>query len=195
MLGLQPPKSFLEELAVTENRSTDTPHAGALPVLDRFDATHAQMRHWLAELQSLVNHLEQQGWDTWGRDHARSVIDFFSNTARQHHADVDRQVLPLIVGRGDAVLETNVDRLRQDQGWLEENWRELLVQLQPVAEGFGGYDIDMLRHAADVYAALLLEHLALEKGLVYPAARASADVQIQGAAMRRAQNESAVPLR
>ncbi|MDB5820954.1 MAG: hypothetical protein JWQ11_4594, partial [Rhizobacter sp.] len=184
-----------EELAVTDIRSTDTPTAGALPVLDRFDATHAQMRYWLAELQTLVNHLDAQGWDTWGRDHARSVIDFFSGTARQHHVDVDRQVLPLVVGRGDAALETNVDRLRQDQGWLEENWRELLVQLQPVAEGFGGYDIDTLRHVADVYAALLLEHLALEKGLLYPAARASADVQMQGAAMRRAQNEAAIPLR
>ena len=104
--------------------------------------------------------------------------------------DIDRQVFPLIVGRGDEFIETSVDRLRQDQGWLEENWREVLAQLQPVAEGFGGYDIDMLRHASDVYAALLVEHLALEKGLVFPAARASASVQIQGAEMRRASNES-----
>ncbi len=175
---------------MTESRSTDIPVAGALPVLDRFDATHEQMRYWLAELQGLVNHMEDRGWDNWARDHARSIIDFFSGTARQHHLDVDRQVFPLIVGRGDEVIETNVDRLRQDHGWLEENWRELLAQLQPVAEGFGGYDIDMLRHSADVYAALLLEHLALEKGLVYPAARASADVQIQGAEMRRAKSEA-----
>ncbi len=113
------------------------------------------------------------------------MIDFFSHTARQHHIDVDRQVCPLITGRGDASLETSVDRLRQDQGWLEENWREVLAQLQPVAEGFGGYDIDMLRHAADVYAALLLEHLALEQSAVFPAARASANTQMQATEMRR----------
>jgi len=165
---------------VNEPRSNDT-----LPMLDRFDATHDQMRYWLGELQTLVNHMEDRGWDTWARDHARSVIDFFSHTARQHHADVDRQIFPLVAGRGDPTLDTSVDRLRQDQGWLEENWREVLAQLQPVAEGFGGYDVDMLRHAADVYAALLLEHLALEQGSVFPAARASADSQRKGGEVRR----------
>jgi len=113
------------------------------------------------------------------------VIDFFSHTARQHFIDVDRQVCPLITGRGDASIEISVDRLRQDQGWLEENWREVLAQLQPVAEGFGGYDIDMLRHAADVYAALLIEHLALEQSHVFPAARASAHTQLQAIESRR----------
>ena len=170
---------------MNEFRSNDTPTTGALPVLDRLDATHEQMRYWLGELQSLVNHMEDRGWDTWARDHARSVIDFFSHTARQHHIDVDRQVCPLITGRGDASIEAGVDRLRQDQGWLEENWREVLAQLQPVAEGFGGYDIDMLRHASDVYAALLLEHLALEQELVFPAARASADTQLRATELRR----------
>ena len=116
---------------MNEARSNDTPIANALPVLDRLDATHEQMRYWLGELQTLVNHMEDRGWDTWARDHARSVIDFFSHTARQHHLDVDRQIFPLITGRGDASLETSVDRLRQDQGWLEENWREVLAQLQP----------------------------------------------------------------
>ena len=170
---------------MNDSRSNDTPIAGALPVFDRLDATHEQMRYWLGELQSLVNHMEDRGWDAWARDHARSVIDFFSHTARQHHIDVDRQVCPLITGRGDASIETSVDRLRQDQGWLEENWREVLAQLQPVAEGFGGYDIDMLRHASDVYAALLIEHLALEQGLVFPAARASATTQMMATEMRR----------
>ena len=170
---------------MNDSRSNDTPIAGALPVLDRFDAMHDQMRYWLGELQNLVNHMEDRGWDNWARDHARSVIDFFSHSARQHHIDVDRQVCPLITGRGDASIESSVDRLRQDQGWLEENWREVLAQLQPVAEGFGGYDVDMLRHAADVYAALLTEHLALEQSAVFPAARASADTQLKAHELRR----------
>ena len=75
---------------MNESRSNDTPVAGALPILDRLAATHTQMRYWLGELQSLVNHMEDRGWDTWARDHARSVIDFFSHTARQHYFDVDR---------------------------------------------------------------------------------------------------------
>ena len=171
---------------MNEPRSNDT-----LPMLDRFDATHDQMRYWLGELQTLVNHMEDRGWDTWARDHARSVIDFFSHTARQHHVDVDRQLFPLVSGRGDASVDASVDRLRQDQGWLEENWREVLAQLQPVAEGFGGYDVDMLRHAADVLAALRLEYLALEEGSVFPAARASADTQMQATEMRRGELSAA----
>lgn len=176
---------------MNESRFDDSHVTGALPVLNRLDATHAQMRYWLDELQRLVNHMEDHGWDLWARDHARSVIDFFGHTVRQHHVDVDRQVLPLVTGRGNAAIDSNIDRLRQDQGWLEENWREVQAQLQPVAEGFGGYDIDMLRHAADVYAALLLEHLAIENSLVFPAARACANIQIQGAATRRAHAEAA----
>ena len=52
---------------MNETRSNDTPVTSALPVLDRLDATHEQMRYWLGELQSLVNHMEDRGWDTWAR--------------------------------------------------------------------------------------------------------------------------------
>ena len=138
----------------------------------------------------LVSHMETRGWDTWARDQARAIIEFFSNTARQHYTDIDKQVFPLVVGRGDQAIETNVDRLRQDHGWLEENWRELLAQLQPVAEGFSGYDTDTLRHAATVYTALLCDRMTLEKGSVYPAACASAEVQIQGEQVRLAESEN-----
>ena len=157
---------------MNEPRSNDT-----LPMLDRFDATHDQMRYWLGELQTLVNHMEDRGWDTWARDHARSVIDFFSHTARQHHLDVDRQIFPLVSGRGDASLDTSVDRLRQDQGWLEENWREVLAQLQPVAEGFGGYDVDTLRRAAEIFTDVLREKVEREKSLLPPAERALAEAK------------------
>ena len=175
---------------MTDTRPTD-PAAGTAPVLERLASTHEQIRYWLGELQGLVDHMEQEGWDTWARDKARAVIDFFSHTGRQHHLDVDRQVLPLVAGRGDESVETDVERLRTDHGWIDEDWSELRAQLQPVAEGFGGYDVDMLRHAADVYAALLLEYLALEEGSVFPAARASADTQMQATEVRRGELSAA----
>jgi len=175
---------------VTDPRPTEPSRAGAAPVLDRIESTHEQMRYWLAELQSLVNHMEDRGWDTWARDHARSVIDFFCTTARQYHQEVDRQVFPLIAGKGDRQLDHNIDQLRQDQGWLEEAWSELHAQLQPVAEGFGGYDTDVLRHSADVFAALLLDHLAREQQFICPAARASAELLLQAAEQRRASRSS-----
>ena len=173
---------------MNEIRSNDTPLASALPVLDRLDATHEQMRYWLGELQTLVNHMEDRGWDTWARDHARSVIDFFSRAARQHHQDIDRQVLPLAAARGGGDPDTlnAIERLRQNHGWIEENWSELFAQLQPVAEGFGGCDPDTLRHGAEMYDALLREHVELEKVLLYPAARAQVEAEGRGEATRRA---------
>jgi hypothetical protein len=160
---------------VTDPRPTVSPPgvAAARTLMDGLDATHDQMRYWLDELKTLVAHLDEQGWDTWSRDHARSLIDFFGGAARRHHREVDRQVLPLVSGSGDSRMEAHVDQLRQDHGWLDESWSELNAQLQPVAEGFGGYDIDTLRQVASVYDGLLREQLAREKDVV-PAARASA---------------------
>ena len=161
---------------MTDQRPTDSPPgstAGARTIMDSLETTHEQMRYWLDELKALVDHLDEQGWDTWSRDHARSIIDFFGGTARRHHWEVDRQVLPLVSGRGDSAIEAHVDQLRQDHGWLDESWSELNAQLQPVAEGFGGCDIDTLRQAASVYDGLLREQLAREKEVVVPAARAS----------------------
>jgi hemerythrin-like domain-containing protein len=174
---------------VTDTRPNDPSAAGTKPVLDRLESTHDQMFYWLDELKSLVDHMELQGWDTWARDHARSVIDFFSKTARQHHMDIDRQVLPLVAARGDAdsSIQTGIERMRQDHGWIDENWSELLAQLQPVAEGFGGYDLDTLRQVADVFDTLLREHIELEKSLLYPA-RAQAEAEGQGEATRRAES-------
>jgi hemerythrin-like domain-containing protein len=172
---------------VTDTRPSDPSPAGTATLLDRLEPMHDQMLYWLDELKNLVDHLESQGWDTWSRDHARSVIDFFSHTARQHHQDIDRQVLPLVAARAsaDAAVQTGIERMRQDHGWIDENWSELLAQLQPVAEGFGGYDPDTLQRAAEMFDTLLREHLELEKGLLYPA-RAQAEAEGRGEASRRA---------
>jgi hemerythrin-like domain-containing protein len=176
---------------VTDTRPNDASAAGKKPVLDRLESMHEQMFYWLDELKSLVGHMEQQGWDTWARDHARSTIDFFSKTARPHHQEIERQVLPLLAARGDADPEvrTGIERMRQDHGWIDENWSELLAQLQPVAEGFSGYDLDTLRQAAEVFDTTLREHVALEKSLLYPA-RAQVEAEGQGDATRRAESAS-----
>jgi len=165
---------------VTDTRPTD-PAAGTAPVLERLESTHEQIRYWLDELQGLVDHMEREGWDTWARDKARAVIDFFSHTGRQHHLDVDRQVLPLVAGRGDETIETDVERLRTDHGWIDEDWGELRTQLQPVAEGFGGYDVDTLRRAAEIFTDVLREKVEREKSLLPPAERALAEAKDRGA--------------
>jgi hemerythrin-like domain-containing protein len=159
---------------VTDPRSASTtapPGANATPLPAA--AAHPQVRHWLGQLDELVDHMARDGWDGWARERARAVIDFFGHTGRQLRRDEELLLFPLVAGRGDAALDAKVERLLQDHGWLEENWGELVSELRPIAEGFGTTDADVLRHAAEVYAANWLEHLDLVERVIHPAALAA----------------------
>ena len=72
-------------------------------------------------------------------------------------------------------LESWLQRLQQDHGWLEEDWIELSPLLQAVAEGQNVYDVDTLRDGVNVFVNLYHEHIALEDSMVYPAARKQAE--------------------
>ena len=147
------------------------PALPTLPPLQRLDRCHHKMVEMLADLTQLVDHLASQGPDVATRGRALAVCKFFSNTARQHHADEETLVFPLLIRSGDASLTRHVLRLQQDHGWLEEDWLEIAPNLQAVAYGHSGYDLDSLRQAVAVFSALHQEHLALEETLIYPEAR------------------------
>ena len=161
---------------MTDPRSTSTTapdgaHATSQPL--PASQAHPQVRHWLQQLDELVEHMDQSGWDGWARERARQVMDFFGPAGRQQRRDEEQLLFPLVAGRGDAALDSKVERLLQDHGWLEENWAELVSELRPIAEGFGTTDVALLRHAADVYAALWNEHLELVERVIHPAALAA----------------------
>ena len=67
-------------------------------------------------------------------------------------------------------------RLKQDHGWMEQDWRELEPQLRGVADGQVGLDLDKLREDTRVFTALSHDHMALEESLIYPQARARLSV-------------------
>lgn len=148
------------------------PQAPALPPMEALDRTHHQMLQVLADLTTLVDHLESQGVDPAARTRAQAICRFFDDTARQHHADEETLVFPALVRKGDKALIQHVLRLQQDHGWLEEDWLELEPQLQAVAQGYSWYELDGLRAGVGVFAALYQEHIALEESMIYPAARA-----------------------
>jgi hemerythrin-like domain-containing protein len=140
--------------------------------MEALDRTHHQMLQVLADLSSLVDHLESQGVDPDARTGAQAICRFFAETARQHHANEETLVFPLLVRQGDKDLIQHVLRLQQDHGWLEEDWLELEPQLQAVAQGYSWYELDGLRAGVGVFTALYQEHIALEESMIYPAARA-----------------------
>jgi hemerythrin-like domain-containing protein len=147
---------------------------------DVLDVCHRQMIFTLGKLAALVSALQSRGPDAEVRALAAEIVRFFSTTSHDHHEDEERHVFPKLLATGEPELVQAVQRLQQDHGWLEEDWLELSPHLAAVAAGQSWYDLDLLREGADVFIALLHEHIALEESLVYPSARAQLRVSERG---------------
>lgn len=157
-----------------------------LPAMDALDRTHHKVITTLGDLTALIDHLERHGIDDAARRSAKAIRKFFADTASQHHIEEETQVFPALLRKGDPTLVHHVKRLQQDHGWLEEDWLELAPQLQAVAEGHSGYEIDGLRQGVAVFTALYHEHIALEESLVYPEARRQLAAEADGRKQRAA---------
>ncbi len=142
-----------------------------LPEFEALDQAHRAALEMLRSFQALVARLADQGLDDGARADARAILAFFNGPGRHHHEEEGRHVFPGLLASSDVELVAHVRRLQQDHGWLEEDWRELEPHVQAVADGYNGYDLPLLSAALPVFEALYREHIALEEGVVYPAAR------------------------
>lgn len=147
------------------------PPVPPLPPFEALDRTHHQVLEVLKQFDRLLEHVDDNGADEVARASAAEIIEFFAGHARQHHADEEAHIFPPLLRSEDANLVQQVQRLQQDHGWLEEDWRELSPQIEAIAQGYNWYDLAMLRQALPVFTALYEEHIALEESLIYPAAR------------------------
>lgn len=141
------------------------------PTFEALDDTHRQVMAMIERMQQLVDDVDRLGVDLAARKNAADICDFFDLTARAHHAAEEQFVFPDLLVSGDAALVQHVQRLQQDHGWLEEDWRELQPQLLTLAEGYNGFDLDFLRAAIPIFADLYRDHIALEETIVYPESR------------------------
>lgn len=142
---------------------------GAFAVLD---ACHRRVLARIAELSALVAAIEAGEITPAMRASAAAIAQFLGEDARRHHEDEELHVFPPLLASDDAGLVQNVLRLRQDHGWLEQDWLELAPHVQALATGYGTCDIDELRQGTAILADLYREHIELEESIVYPAARA-----------------------
>jgi hemerythrin-like domain-containing protein len=147
------------------------PPAPPLPEFEKLDQAHRAALEMLQAFDRLIEHLDERGLDDTARASAREILSFFNGPGRDHHAQEESQVFPLLVASGDAELVLHVHRLKQDHGWMEEDWRELSPQIEGIAAGYNWYDLAMLRNALPIYKALHRDHIAFEESVVYPAAR------------------------
>ena len=141
---------------------------GAFEVLD---ACHRQTVSMLARLSELVSGLDRGSPDREAREAAAEIIQFFSETARQHHEDEERHVFPRLLGSNDSETVQAVLRLQQDHHWMDVDWRELSPALAAIAADQGGYDVGALREGVEIYTTLTHDHIALEDSCIYPLAR------------------------
>lgn len=166
----------------TRSAHADRPRRSDAPdlrTLEHLDQTHQEIIEVLARLHLLIEKLEVRGTDGGVRRLALDICTFFDTTARPHHATEEMVVFPDLLASDDAELVQNVRRLQQDHGWLEQDWLELAPHLRAVANGQGWYDVDLLREAVPAFSELYRDHIALEEGVVYPAARRRGEIRSQ----------------
>jgi hemerythrin-like domain-containing protein len=139
---------------------------------DVLDSCHQQLVTALQQMQTLVDHLRDQGVDGKAQEMARSIFLFFMNTARQHHEDEEKHVFPALLRSDDDELIRHTLRLQQDHGWIEEDWLELAPQIESIAAGYNWFNLEQLELAIPIFTALYQDHMALEESLIYPEAKA-----------------------
>ena len=160
------------------------PPVPALPPMEALEKTHHQVMLTLEQLSQMVERLASEGVDEHVQKMAKSIAKFFSESARDHHAQEDAHVFPTLLDSGDAELVAHVQRLQQDHGWLEEDWITLGPQMDALARGYSWYDLDALRQGIEVFTQLYHEHIALEESLIYPEARRRQVMEAEQAAAR-----------
>ena len=158
-----------------------------LAPFDALDACHQQVIAHLQLLARLTHHLDQHGVDDEARRLARASLQFFSETARQHHLDEERSVFPALLAGTDDKLIQQVRHLQLDHGWLEEDWQQLAMPISAIADGYAWYEADGLRHGIEVFTALYHDHIGLEESLIYPEARRALGAEVEGLGRRLAQ--------
>jgi hemerythrin-like domain-containing protein len=182
-------------MATPHNTDLKGPLAARLAPFEALDACHREVVAHLQTLNRLVLHLDAQGLDDQARSMAAEVVGFFNETAQQHHAEEERLVFPPLLAGTDPDLIEHVRHLQMDHGWLEEDWKQLELQLGAVSGGYSWFDLDELRSGSEVFTALYHDHIALEESLVYPEAMRVLNAEIDGLGRRlaRVKRESARP--
>ena len=144
----------------------------ATPPFEALDTCHRQIQQHLDRMKALIVRVFASGVDADVRAEAGAIEAFFSGTSRQHHQDEETQIFPQLLATGDAKLASTVHQLRQDHGWIEQNWLELAPQMRAIALGNGWADEAEFLHYAEVFHTLCHDHIALEESLIYPESKA-----------------------
>lgn len=149
--------------------------ASPASLFDFLDHSHQQLQRQLTVLRRLTRQLADHGLAPPEREELRRAVAWFNHDGRQHHLDEEKHVFPALLASSDEQVVQTARRLRQDHGWIEENWLELVPALDAAAGGYAWFDPDTLAQGVELYEQLCLDHLVLEESLAYPRAREQLD--------------------
>jgi hemerythrin-like domain-containing protein len=152
-----------------------------IPATDRFqalDACHQQIHLHLEQLADVLVQIEAQADESQYRQQAEVIEAFFSGSSRQHHAEEEKNVFPALLASDNAELVHAVRTLKQDHGWIEQNWLELAPMLRAIAQGEDWVDMAELKHTVEVFLSLCHDHIVLEETLIYPESKRQFSVEL-----------------
>ena len=154
--------------------------------LAQLDAYHSQVRGHLDRLAALATRVESEQLGAETRAEACAIEAFFSGSMQEHHRREEASVFQPLLDSGDPELVTTARTLRQDHGWIEQNWIEIGPQLRAIAQGNHWVDPAEFMHGVEVFLELCYGHAALEETLMpapTPTNRAAASAaQVAGTA-------------
>jgi hemerythrin-like domain-containing protein len=166
----------------------DAPGAGFEAPLEMLFACHHRVERQCATLRRLVAHLATHGVDAEAGAAAHAVLRYFDTSARDHHADEERDLFPALLesmAGSDAVcIRELIVALSADHRVLERHWQGLRPKLAKIAA------VEPQTLLADdvlPLTTLYEQHVAREEAELLPmAARLLSDSALVsiGAAMR-----------
>jgi len=131
---------------------------------------HEKLLHAVGQLDRLLHELESGDVDEAGRASARDLVAWLDELLDTRFADQEQRLFALFRRDADARVRQATDTLRLDHDWITGNWRELRPMLDSLARSYCWVDIDALRGAAELFTALVRDHVGHEAALL---ARAS----------------------
>jgi len=115
------------------------PAAGTEAPLEMLSACHGRVQNQCATLRRLVPHLAEHGANEEARKAASNVMRYFETSARDHHADEEKDLFPALIesmAGSDAIcVREMIDGLTADHHALEAAWGRLRDVLERIAAG------------------------------------------------------------
>ncbi len=159
------------------------PSAGFEAPFDMLEACHERVHRMVALLQRLQKHVELQGCDAQAKQAAVDVMRYFDIAAPLHHQDEELHVFPVLMQQHDTVLHRTVQSLMDQHRSMERAWTAMRSVLQELSHGDSNQPFAALREEdVSMFAALYVQHIAIEELVAYPAARTKMTLQSMRAA-------------